>query len=382
MLAAYLKQQPDTVPVSPEFWDQTGIEVSGRPWHEVTGPFSQVPWWKTHLAAFEYFEADAWILAEAAFPNNPGCEVTEASEWIGPEEIETRYRYKTPKGELSAIARSTPTYEIWKIVHPVKNFPEDMKIYETIMFPDPTKMEVGGVEEVLAGVGEKGLVTYLVGELFSSQLSYSMEGGYAAVINALLDYPDYCRELQKRYIEFQAAVTEEVCKRTKIEAFFVNSGYSGPPITSPNLYKEWDVPALKAVGDVCKKYGKALHVHQHGRVGPVIELLIEAGVTIVCPMIAPPQGDVDDLGAFKQRYGRKIALKGNIDPFGVLMNGTPEQVEAEVKACLEAGAPGGGFILGTQDSTLAKTPFENIRAMVAAGRKYGVYDKSGNLTPA
>jgi uroporphyrinogen decarboxylase len=142
------------------------------------------------------------------------------------------------------------------------------------------------------------------------------------------------------------------------------------------------MPALKAVGDVCKKYGKALHVHQHGRVGVVMDALIDAGVTIVCPMIAPPQGDVDDLAAFKQRYGKKIAFKGNIDPFGVLLNGTPEQVEAEVKACLNAGAPGGGFILGTQDSTLAKTPFENIRAMVAAGRKYGVYDKNGNLVPA
>jgi uroporphyrinogen decarboxylase len=75
-------------------------------------------------------------------------------------------------------------------------------------------------------------------------------------------------------------------------------------------------------------------------------------------------------------------LKGNIDPFGVLHKGTPEQVEAEVKACVEAGAPGGGFILGTQDSTLGDTPIENLHALVAAGRKYGRYNSDGSLKPA
>jgi uroporphyrinogen-III decarboxylase len=99
-------------------------------------------------------------------------------------------------------------------------------------------------------------------------------------------------------------------------------------------------------------------------------------------MLEPPQGDVADLADFNRRFGDRLAFKGNINPFGVLKTGTPEQVEAEVKACIEAGAPGGGFILGTQDSTLAGTPIDNIHAMVAAGRKYGRYNPDGSLKPA
>jgi uroporphyrinogen-III decarboxylase len=279
-----------------------------------------------------------------------------------------------PKGELRTIARSTKTYAGWRIEHPVKKFPEDMHLLEPLLFRDISTLDTSEIDETIEGVGEKGLVTSMLGDLFTSFLAHFFEGGYAAVINALLDYPDYCRELRDKFTAHQEALAEAICKQTKTEALFVNSGYSAPPITSPIFYREWDIPALAAAGAVAKKYGVALHVHQHGRAGAVIEDLIRAGVTIVCPLFTPPQGDVENLAEFKQKYGNRIALKGNIDPFGALFRGTPEQVEAEVKACIEAGAQGGGFILGTQDSTLAGTPFENIRALVAAGRKYGRYE--------
>jgi len=44
MLAAYRGEQPDCVPVSPEIWNATSIEVSGRPFYELVGPFAEVPW--------------------------------------------------------------------------------------------------------------------------------------------------------------------------------------------------------------------------------------------------------------------------------------------------------------------------------------------------
>jgi len=52
----------------------------------------------------------------------------------------------------------------------------------------------------------------------------------------------------------------------------------------------------------------------------------------------------------------------------VLLKGTPRAVAEDVRRCLAAAASGGGYILGTADSTVVGTPFENIRAFVAAGR--------------
>jgi len=109
MLAAYRNQQPDTVPVSPEIWDAIAIAVDGRPFHELVGPFANTPWWKTHLQAFEYFEADAWILAAASLRPARGCEVRSESRWIAPDTIETETWYRTPRGKLHAMAKTTPT---------------------------------------------------------------------------------------------------------------------------------------------------------------------------------------------------------------------------------------------------------------------------------
>ena len=107
-----------------------------------------------------------------------------------------------------------------------------------------------------------------------------------------------------------------------------------------------------------------------------MEEIIAGGVNIVCPLLPPPQGDVEDLARVKGLYGQRIALKGNVDPIEVLLKGTPADVERAVRRCIRAAAPGGGYILGTADSTVIGTPFENIHAFVEAGRKYGRYPLS------
>jgi uroporphyrinogen decarboxylase len=143
------------------------------------------------------------------------------------------------------------------------------------------------------------------------------------------------------------------------------------PILNPALFRQWDQPVLAAVARVCRELDVPLHIHLHGHTVVLMDDLIDAGVSLVCPLLPPPQGDVSDLASVKQRFGDRIALKGNVDPLTVLLHGTPADVERAVERCIGDSAAGGGFILGTADSTLVGTPFENIHAFVAAGRKYG-----------
>jgi uroporphyrinogen-III decarboxylase len=213
----------------------------------------------------------------------------------------------------------------------------------------------------------------MVGELFMSFLGTVREGGIAQTLLDLFDHPDYARRLLDRYVEHLAELTRVILEHTRTQAIFVNSNYSGPPIVSPALYREWDKPVLAAVSAVCHKHDVPLHLHQHGYTAMLLEDLIAAGVDIVCPLLAPPQGDVTDLAELKRRFGSRIALKGHVDPIGVLLRQSPREVETEVVRCIRAAAPGGGYILGTADSTVLDTPFENIHAFVEAGRRHGVY---------
>ena len=58
---------------------------------------------------------------------------------------------------------------------------------------------------------------------------------------------------------------------------------------------------------------------------------------------------------------------------GALCCGTAEEVKEEVKACLRAGGPGGGYIISSSNTIHSGVKPENYAAMLEAVREYGVY---------
>ncbi len=80
-----------------------------------------------------------------------------------------------------------------------------------------------------------------------------------------------------------------------------------------------------------------------------------------------------DIALVKQKIGDRICLLGNISPLKVLLEGTPEEVDAECRRLIEHGKPGGGYILTAGSGTARGTPPENIDAMIRACEKYGRY---------
>jgi len=203
MLAAYKRGQPDAVPVSPELWDATAIAVNGAPFYQLMGPFAERPWWKTHLECFEYFRADAWIVP-APGPTERQRVLRTLESWFVDRDktaIESRLTYRTGRGTLHGVARTTETYADWLLKHPVEKFPQDMQAYEEYFFDDPAACDLSEIRDCLAGVWEKGLVTPMVGELFTSFLGTVREGGMAETVLDLFDHPDYARGLRDRYVE-------------------------------------------------------------------------------------------------------------------------------------------------------------------------------------
>ena len=75
----------------------------------------------------------------------------------------------------------------------------------------------------------------------------------------------------------------------------------------------------------------------------------------------------------KKRYGEKIAFLGNVDNKTTLVTGSTKDVEKEVRECIKAAAPGGGYILASDHSLHDDIPNANVFALYEAGRKYGNY---------
>ena len=371
--SAFKNSKPDRVPVSPELWDVIPLKVSGRPFWEVGGTcFSKIPLWKLQLETYQYFDCEAWI------PVEPGIslrqqQMLDVKSWFeNPELIITEILYKSSKGILHELKHSVFDYDLWPVERPVKNIFNDWPIIEEYFFDDPSKLDYSTIEDALTATGEHGITEGIIGNTFFEFLTSFREGGAVQVMLDLNDYPEFFGHIQKRYIGYLTGISGEIIKRTNAESLFLNCGTSSLDTISPQLFKKWDLPLLEAIGRVTAKSGKIFHYHLHGKGRILLEDIVDAGVNIICPLEPFPLGDFD-LKEVKEKFKGSLALKGNINPFFPLRDGNPEDIEKAVKKCIDDAAEGGGFTLASADGVLRDTPFENITAMVEAGKKYGKY---------
>ena len=370
---AFRNKKPDRVPVSPELWDVIPIKVSGRPFYEFSGTsFGKIPLWKGQLDAYKYFGCEAWVPVEPG-PSDRQKKIAESkSYFVSKDLIQTDAIYKTSKGNMKEVKHSTFDYDLWSVERPIKNLFEDMPKLEEYFFENPSELDFSEIEKAYKETGDAGICEGIVGNTFFEFLTLFREGGAVQVILDLNDRTDYFKPIQKRYIEVLSGIAEEIVKNTSVDGLFLNCGSSITNVIGPKFFKKWDIPLIESIGLVAKKYNKILHYHLHGKGRALLDDLVKAGVDIICPLEGHPRGDFE-LAEIKMKFGQRLALKGGIDPFSILRDGTLENIEKKVIDCIKNAGKGGGFILASGDGVLKETPFENIFAMVETAKKYGKY---------
>lgn len=85
------------------------------------------------------------------------------------------------------------------------------------------------------------------------------------------------------------------------------------------------------------------------------------------------QFDRTDMTRAKRLFGGKFSMEGNV-PTSLIATGTPKEVKEYCRQLIETCGQGGGYILGT-GASMDNPNVENLKAMVAAAREYGVYKK-------
>jgi uroporphyrinogen decarboxylase len=86
---------------------------------------------------------------------------------------------------------------------------------------------------------------------------------------------------------------------------------------------------------------------------------------------------MEDLDDIKRQCAGRIAVIGNLNGIR-LARWRPEEVRAAVKACIDAAAPGGGFVLSDNHGEIPfQVPDENLHALMDAVRELGTYPIQG-----
>ena len=178
----------------------------------------------------------------------------------------------------------------------------------------------------------------------------------------IIKRPDTLEAALRLACEWNIAFSEELIDAGADVITLVDATSSGD-VLGPKQYERFAMPYQKKIAAAVRRKGTPTVLHICGNTLKNLPYMAATGVN----GISVEQSM--DLKQVKKIISGKAALVGNVDPTRTLVREKPEDVEAEVKRAIEDGtdilAPGCGFS--------PETPLANMKAMVEATKRYGVY---------
>jgi MtaA/CmuA family methyltransferase len=181
-------------------------------------------------------------------------------------------------------------------------------------------------------------------------------------INTLMLYffddPGFVRDL------FDFSVRMELdFARAQLEAGadLIGVGDAAASLVGPAIYSEFVWPLERRLIDGLHALGARVRLHICGRTRKLFDGMGRLGAEIVDLDYFAPVGEA------RQAMGPSQVLLGNIEPVGVLRNGTPGSVTATIAECHRQA--GTRFIVGAGCEVVRDTPPANLRALCDYARR-------------
>jgi uroporphyrinogen decarboxylase len=243
---------------------------------------------------------------------------------------------------------------------------EDFQRYRAPDVREPWRYEV--IEKAVKEFAGKKAVLVHLNDVFSIP-RYLL--GYENLLMAIAAEPELVTGLVNLSVEANLAMAKELVARG-VKIVHTGDDYAGDtgPLMSPAHFHTLFAPGLKRVMGGYKELGLRVIKHTDGNLWPIIDDIVDSGIDCLDP-IDPIAGM--DLAEVKAKYGKRIALKGNVDCSHLMTLGTPAQVVEATKVALRQGGPGGGFILSSSNSIHSSVKPENYLAMMKTLAEFGAY---------
>ena len=145
-------------------------------------------------------------------------------------------------------------------------------------------------------------------------------------------------------------------------------------LISPDLFREFVFPYFRKLTDIGHEHGYHVILHSCGSIYKVIPDLIELGVDALHPLQARAANmEADRLGA---EFRGAVAFVGGIDTQDLLVNGSPDQVAAEVRRVARALGPN-LVVSPSHEALLPNVHPDNVLAMArATADLWGNHDRT------
>lgn len=211
-----------------------------------------------------------------------------------------------------------------------------------------TKQRIGSVRKM---AGEVGQTNSVLGWVEGPMAEYADLRGVESTFLDLIDRPEMFNKAGEIIIQNEIAFA---LAQVKAGADMIGIGDAAASLIAPDMYKEFVLPLEQKLMAAIHEAGASVKLHICGNIINHISYMSQSGADII---------DVDwmvPLKTSRELAGSEVTLCGNINPAGVLFEGSSEDVAEVARQCLKDVPE--KFILMPGCEIPPATPEENIRA--------------------
>lgn len=241
--------------------------------------------------------------------------------------------------------------------------PEEVNDFD---WPDPEKYI--SVEECKRRVDMAPDDKVVLGMCWSAhfQDTCAAFGMETALVNMIAN-PEMYEAVDAKIMEFYLKANKIFLEATKhrINAILIGDdmGSQRGLMVSPEMIRKFVLPGTRKLVEQAHSYGVKVLFHSCGSIFDVIPDLVDVGVDAIHPIQALAANM--DAETLQKNFAGKVSFCGGVDTQDLLVNGSPEDVRADVQR-LKKLFPTGLIISPSHEAIMDDIPPKNIRALFEA----------------
>jgi uroporphyrinogen decarboxylase len=188
--------------------------------------------------------------------------------------------------------------------------------------------------------------------------------GTEALMKNLVRDPELVHKVCGKILQTQVRYAEAQAE-AGADHVLMPDATSSPSCLSHEDYVKWALPYLTKAVKGYQAAGLIVTYHPCGGEYPIIDKVAETGADIL------NFSELVDLAVAQKIFVGRRAVAGTVNPSEVLFLGTPEETEQHVKEIIARLRFKTGAILTPGCGLSANIPYENVKAMVDAVKKFG-----------
>ena len=202
------------------------------------------------------------------------------------------------------------------------------------------------------------------GRLAAPFSSVTLTFGIQTTMLLMFDDPEFVQRVCEFFVHYQTEFAR-VQRDAGADAIWFGDCNASSHLISPADYQRWALEPARDVLDQIRKMGMWSFNHNSEEDIEFIRLNALTGPDVISI------GSDGDMEAMYGEMRGQRCLAGNVHPLDVLLNGTAEDVERQVRQTVENVSRHGGHIMNSGEMIPRDTPQQNMRAFVETTRRLG-----------